>query len=189
MSNHKQLVNVITGFLMGHTYVPRTDRLALIELRRDLETVSDGDAYLGDVEAVIGELATFNITALARLISEALSVKEPEEYAVSECPNKSNHGGKFWHCSTCDWTEDDDPGVPRPVSGRHPDVEHLLSLFEYKHLPLHLQHVSSPFSVVVHAMVRRLDYGTELLVGMRKLLEAKDCMVRQAVIDANTAPE
>lgn len=65
----------------------------------------------------------------------------------------------------------------------HPNVEHLLGLFEYEHLPAYLQSVSRPFSDMAHQMANSLHGGPELTVGLRKLLEAKDCMVRQAVID------
>lgn len=66
----------------------------------------------------------------------------------------------------------------------HPGIEHLLSLFEYKHLPPHLQAISGPFSKLAHWLAENLADGPELTVGLRKLLEAKDCAVRQAVIDA-----
>ena len=65
----------------------------------------------------------------------------------------------------------------------HPATEHLLSLFEYGHLPEHLQEVSSPMRATALSMVERLGEGPELTTGLRKLLEAKDCFVRQAVID------
>lgn len=65
----------------------------------------------------------------------------------------------------------------------HPNVQHLLNLFEYEHLPQYLQSVSKPFSDMAHQMSNSLHGGPELTVGLRKLLEAKDCMVRQAVID------
>lgn len=155
MSDYRRIASKITTFIVSNTVHPGTGNPALVEVKRDLLTAPGEDAYLGDVEAVVEGLATFNITALARAISEDLSASEPE--------------------------------VPASEVGRHPDVEHLLSLFEYTHLPPHLRTISAQFWNVVHDMVRRLDYGTELLVGMRKLLEAKDCMVRQAVIDARTA--
>ena len=67
---------------------------------------------------------------------------------------------------------------------RHPGTHHLLSLFEYKHLPYRLQVISEHFAKVANEMVNRLEDGPELTTGLRKLLEAKDCFVRQAVIDA-----
>lgn len=67
---------------------------------------------------------------------------------------------------------------------QHPATAHLLDLFEYKHLPEHLQDVSRPLNTVAHSMADNLGSGPELTAGLRKLLEAKDCFVRQAVIDA-----
>lgn len=70
------------------------------------------------------------------------------------------------------------------MSGRHPGTEHLLALFEYGHLPPHLQAISAIAASTAGDMVDSLADGPELTAGLRKLLEAKDCFVRQAVIDA-----
>jgi len=70
---------------------------------------------------------------------------------------------------------------------RHPGTGHLLSLFEYDHLPAHLQCVSQPLHDVAYQMADLLQDGPELSTGLRKLLEAKDCLVRQAVIDARSS--
>ncbi len=69
-------------------------------------------------------------------------------------------------------------------NNRHPAVQHLLDLFAYEHLPPHLQAVSKPFSDLAHAQADSLGNSPEIGAGLRKLLEAKDCFVRQAVIDA-----
>lgn len=66
----------------------------------------------------------------------------------------------------------------------HPATEHLLKLFSYEHLPPHLQAVSKPICHLAVMMADTLGSGPELTTGLRKLLEAKDCLVRQAVIDA-----
>ena len=60
----------------------------------------------------------------------------------------------------------------------HPDVEALLHFFQFAHLPSPLQSVSAECSRLAHAMAGTLPQNTELLVGLRKLLEAKDCFVR-----------
>lgn len=62
----------------------------------------------------------------------------------------------------------------------HPSVEAVLQFFAYGHLPDRLQEISRPFSVLADAMAETLE-GPELTVGLRKLLEAKDCMVRAAL--------
>lgn len=62
----------------------------------------------------------------------------------------------------------------------HPSIEQILRYFEYQHLPPDLQTVSKPFYVLAHDLAQFLE-GPELTVGLRKLLEAKDCMVRAAV--------
>ncbi len=63
----------------------------------------------------------------------------------------------------------------------------ILEYFEYKHLPPHLQKVSKCFHDIAHGMVEDLASprgGPEISAGLRKLLEAKDCMVRAAVTGA-----
>jgi hypothetical protein len=56
----------------------------------------------------------------------------------------------------------------------------LLQFFDYDHLPPHLQRVSQPFRELAVKMCAEFA-GSELDAGMRKLLEAKDCMVRAAL--------
>lgn len=67
---------------------------------------------------------------------------------------------------------------------RHPATVGLLRWFEYGHLPPHLQAVSAPVGELAREMVELLPDGPELTTGLRKLLEAKDCLVR-AAIDAD----
>lgn len=62
----------------------------------------------------------------------------------------------------------------------HPSTEAILRYFEYAHLPEQLQAVSRPFYEMAHLCAERLD-GPEVTAGLRKLLEAKDCMVRAAL--------
>ncbi|MGB0972847.1 MAG: hypothetical protein ACPGVG_18095 [Mycobacterium sp.] len=72
------------------------------------------------------------------------------------------------------------------ASERHPATQHLLEQFGYEHLPPHLRAVSKPFRDLAINLLTLTD-GPELSAGLRKLLEAKDCCVRQAVIDARNA--
>ncbi len=62
----------------------------------------------------------------------------------------------------------------------HPASAAILRYFEYDHLPPHLQEISQPFHGLAHDLSERLS-GPELTAGLRKLLEAKDCMVRAAL--------
>lgn len=64
---------------------------------------------------------------------------------------------------------------------RHQSTTHLLGYFTYDHLPPHLAAISEPFANLADDVVSRLPDGPELTAGLRKLLEAKDCMVRAAV--------
>lgn len=56
---------------------------------------------------------------------------------------------------------------------------HILKFFKYDHLPQKLQEVSKACSELATRMVQQLpENSNELYVGLRKLLEAKDCFVR-----------
>lgn len=63
----------------------------------------------------------------------------------------------------------------------------LLELFSYSHLPAHLQPVSKAIGDVAMQMATQLESDDlrvvdEVLVGLRRLLEAKDCFVRAALV-------
>lgn len=66
-------------------------------------------------------------------------------------------------------------------AGRNPAVLGVLRYFEYAHLPNHLQEISRPCGLLAADMVRAIPDCPELTVGLRKLLEAKDCLVRAAL--------
>ncbi len=60
-------------------------------------------------------------------------------------------------------------------------TERMLAHFTFDHLPKHLQEVSGPCGSLAQDMANHLPASAELTVGLRKLLEAKDCFVRAAV--------
>lgn len=70
------------------------------------------------------------------------------------------------------------------MAEQHPATAAILRHFAYDHLPAHLQEISQPICELAHDMASRLS-GPELTAGLRKLLEAKDCMVR-AALDSST---
>lgn len=59
--------------------------------------------------------------------------------------------------------------------------------FNYAHLPPHLRAVSEPFAALACHLVATLARSPERSVALRKLLEAKDAAVRQAVLDHRAA--
>jgi hypothetical protein len=74
--------------------------------------------------------------------------------------------------------------------GRHPGVTHFEKLFEFDHLPPRLQAVSRPFRLFVAEVLDELPAdGPELSAGLRKLVEAKDCFVRHAVLTGTTGDQ
>ena len=63
----------------------------------------------------------------------------------------------------------------------NPAFQRILQYFQYQHLPVHLQIISAPLYQVAHDMVIATagsNNPAEVTVGLRKLLEAKDCFVR-----------
>lgn len=54
----------------------------------------------------------------------------------------------------------------------------ILKYFEYSHLPPSLQEVSKPICLLAHQMDELVPDGAEKSAGLRKLLEAKDALVR-----------
>lgn len=69
-----------------------------------------------------------------------------------------------------------------PWQDRHPSVAHFAPLFGYSHLSERLQKISAPFADLAVALLGQVPDGPELSVALRKLLEAKDCAVRAALL-------
>ena len=64
------------------------------------------------------------------------------------------------------------------------NVEHrMLPHFRYEHLPERLQKISKPFHDLAQQIVNEAGGNdpAEITAGLRKLLEAKDCVVRAHV--------
>ena len=57
----------------------------------------------------------------------------------------------------------------------------IFQFFAYAHLPPCLQAFSAPCHTLACAMITLLPDSQELTVGLRKLLEAKDCFVRAGI--------
>jgi hypothetical protein len=63
--------------------------------------------------------------------------------------------------------------------------DRMLEFFKYDHLPAHLQEVSKPYCQLAEWTVATQPQTPERTVGLRKLLEAKDCAVRNALAPSN----
>lgn len=59
--------------------------------------------------------------------------------------------------------------------------DRMLQFFKYDHLPEKLQEVSKPFGDLAQMIVDNFPSNPERTVGLRKLLEAKDCIVRSVI--------
>lgn len=60
-------------------------------------------------------------------------------------------------------------------------MDRMLQFFDYEHLPNGLQAVSKPFYDLAHSIVANYPANPERTAGLRKLLEAKDCIVRSTI--------
>jgi len=69
------------------------------------------------------------------------------------------------------------------VDGRHPSTQHFARMFEWEHLSPDLQPMVIAISGLAQGLIDLLGDGPELSAGLRKFVEAKDCFVRQAIID------
>jgi len=61
----------------------------------------------------------------------------------------------------------------------------IMKYFKFDHLPGFLQEVSKPIGELAQQMDAALPDGAEKSAGLRKLLEAKDCLVRAALDKAD----
>ncbi len=57
----------------------------------------------------------------------------------------------------------------------------ILRFFNSAHLPSHLQEIAKPFENLANHMAETLPVNAELIAGLRKLLEAKDCAIRASL--------
>ena len=60
-------------------------------------------------------------------------------------------------------------------------VDRMLQFFAYSHLPEHLQGISKPFADMAKRICDTIPSNPERTAGLRKLLEAKDCIVRAQI--------
>jgi hypothetical protein len=56
----------------------------------------------------------------------------------------------------------------------------IVQYFDYAHLPDKLQVISKPICELAQNLDKTIPDGPEKSAGLRKLLEAKDCLVRAA---------
>lgn len=78
-------------------------------------------------------------------------------------------------------TEPDDRPLAERWEHRHPSVVGVLRYLDSRHLPERLRDAARPCEQAAHEIMMACPDGPELTVGLRKLLEAKDCVVRAAL--------
>lgn len=77
-----------------------------------------------------------------------------------------------------------------PTSDRHPATTNLLRWFGYEHLRDGLpKEVSKRVALTAHDIAGLVADHPELSEGLRKLLEAKDCLVRAAIAHTDKPAE
>lgn len=71
-----------------------------------------------------------------------------------------------------------------PYSDRHHATQHLMEMLEPNpNLPKSLRDISEAVFNTANGMLTALHDGPELSAGLRHLLDAKDCFVRQGLVD------
>jgi hypothetical protein len=72
------------------------------------------------------------------------------------------------------------------TTGRHPSTQQIARWFDYGHLPAEslARKASATCGETARKMIENLPDSPELVAGLRKLLEAKDCLVRAAIAAA-----
>jgi hypothetical protein len=72
------------------------------------------------------------------------------------------------------------------MTGRHPSTRQIAQWFTYQHLPegSAQRKASASCAYLAEKMIGNLTDSPELVTGLRKLLEAKDCFVRAALVAA-----
>lgn len=71
------------------------------------------------------------------------------------------------------------------MSDKPSPSQRILKFFSFDHLPAQLQIISKPLHDLAVKMDEELPESAEKTVGLRKLLEAKDCFVRAALEKEN----
>ena len=61
------------------------------------------------------------------------------------------------------------------------DQKPIMKFFECDHLPMPPFNIAIKFKTLAESLDEHLPDGPEKSAGLRKLLEAKDCMVRAAL--------
>jgi hypothetical protein len=87
--------------------------------------------------------------------------------------------------------DDEDGFVPDPAvwQERHPSVQHFEPLFAFDRLPEGpIRGASMSCAMLAEVFVSEFPDGPELSAGLRKLLEARDCFVRVAVLATRDTP-
>lgn len=74
--------------------------------------------------------------------------------------------------------------TPQPVwRTPHPATAQILRWLDVSHLPAHLADYGKDFRRIAADLVVSLpNGGPELTTGLRKLVEAKDCIIRAAIL-------
>jgi hypothetical protein len=72
------------------------------------------------------------------------------------------------------------------TADRHPSTQQIARWFDYGHLPegSAARKASATCSLAAGKMIENLPDSPELVAGLRKLLEAKDCFVRASIAAA-----
>lgn len=101
-----------------------------------------------------------------------------------KCKHNSNFQCEIGENQKHECARDGLPGNNRGIKNccyQKKVVTPIMKYFTYKHLPEKLQKISEPFCELAKIIDEEIPNGPEKSAGLRKLLEAKDCIVRAAL--------
>ena len=137
-------------------------------------TVSAKIVNLGNIDSdvlVVTQKPNYKGVRLARGASTFVSAHKGEPVVLESEHGNGDYRGDL-HILVLE------AGIP----DLHPAVMQVLGHFSYDHLRHgYLKEVSKVFAEVACHLVKVTPSGPEVTVGLRKLLEAKDCFVRANV--------
>lgn len=150
---------------MGNDFIYQDDTL-IIQTPELLMTAKPEDMIVrglkGELRPVKPDVFVKSYAPMNGPLESIVEIKDISEGAFTSIPESM--GGH---------AEEETP----PPIGNFP----ILKFFEFEHLPEHLQNISKPFHDLAYDMAAGLQPSAELSAGLRKLLEAKDCIVRASI--------
>lgn len=131
-------------------------------------------SMVSDGRAVVSQPLLRSGPIMGRTPTMILTGEVTMDLGTDEEPDKPQPQGKAFTMSQT--------GAVRPppaeFTAEEVQQDPILRYFHYAHLPSALREVSAPFAAQARFIIDKVPRSAERSAGLRKLLEAKDCIVR-----------